>query len=64
MPRAKAEQCFANQAEVTQLVQMTSDARSVYNIPGTPAFLINGSLVEGASTWEKLEPEIKEALAS
>ena len=64
VPRAKADQCLGNQAEIDQLVQMNSDAVSGFSIPGTPAFLINGSLVEQTSSWETLEPKIKEALAS
>jgi protein-disulfide isomerase len=43
---------------------MNSDAQSTYNIPGTPSFLINGTLVESTANWEALEPKIKEALAS
>jgi protein-disulfide isomerase len=64
VPRAKADQCLANQAEVTQLVQMNTDAATTYNIPGTPTFLINGAVVDETATWELLEPKIKEALAS
>lgn len=64
VPRAKADQCLGNQAEIDQLVQMNSDAASGFSIPGTPAFLINGALVEQTSSWETLEPKIKEALAS
>ena len=64
VPRAKADQCLGSQAEIDQLVQMTSDAVSTYNIPGTPSFLINGTLVENTSNWELLEPKIKEAIAS
>ncbi len=63
VPRAKADQCLANEAEVTALVQMNTDA-GAYNIPGTPAFLINNSLVESVASWDLLEPKIKEALAS
>jgi protein-disulfide isomerase len=63
VPRAKADQCLANQAEVTQLVQMNTDAATTYNIPGTPTFLINGTVVDNTATWELLEPKIKEALA-
>lgn len=64
VPRAKADQCLANEQETNQLVQMNSDAVSSYNIPGTPSFLINGTLAEKTATWETLEPKIKEALAS
>lgn len=64
VPRAQQEQCLADQAATNQLVQMNTDAQSTYNIPGTPSFLINNTLVEQTSTWELLEPKIKEALAS
>ncbi len=62
VPRARAEQCLADEAEVNRLVQMNTDASSTYKITGTPSFLINGSLV-GSPRWEALEPKIKEALA-
>ena len=64
VPRAKADQCLGNETDINQLVQMNSDAVSSYNIPGTPAFLINGALAAETATWEKLEPQIKDALAS
>jgi len=64
VPKAKADQCLANEAEVNQLVQMNSDAVTQFNIPGTPAFVINGALADGANTWAQLEPKLKEALAS
>jgi len=63
VPRAKADACLADEAAVNQLVQMNSDAQSTYNIPGTPSFLINGTLVENTAAWAQLEPKIKEALA-
>ena len=64
VPKAKAEQCLSNEAEINQLVQMNSDAATTYNIPGTPSFLINGTLADQTATWEALEPKLKEALAS
>ena len=64
VPRAKADQCLANQADIDQLVQMNADAAGTYNIPGTPSFLINGALADQTATWETLEPKLKEALAS
>ncbi|MDV3258340.1 MAG: DsbA family protein [Sphingomonas sp.] len=62
VPRAKAEQCLANQAEVDQLVQMTSDAVAVVLLPDSGSRVINGSLVEQVAGWDLLEPKIKEAL--
>lgn len=64
VPRAKLDQCLASQAELDRLVQVNADAVSQYSIPGTPTFLINGTVVPDTATWEKLEPKIKEAIAS
>jgi protein-disulfide isomerase len=64
VPRARADQCLGNETEINQLVQMNSDAVTSFSIPGTPSFLINGSLADQTATWEKLEPQIKDALAS
>ena len=64
VPSARQQQCLSNQSEVDRLVQMTSDASGTHNVQGTPSFLINGSLAEGASTWATLEPKIREALGS
>ena len=63
VPKAKAEQCLADKAAVDQLVQMNSDAVSQFSVPGTPAFVINGALVDQAASWDLLEPKIKEAIA-
>lgn len=62
LPSARQQQCLSNQQEIDRLVQMASDAVSQYNIPGTPAFVINGELAENATGWETLEPQIREAL--
>lgn len=62
LPSAQANSCLANEAEVNRLVQMQSDAVATYNVPGTPAFVLNGKLVENAAAWSALEPELRKAL--
>ncbi len=64
VPRAKLDQCLADQAAIDKIVQMTADATSQYDVPGTPAFLLNGTLVKDVASWSDLEPRIKEELAS
>ena len=59
-PRAKA--CLANKAEQDRLTAMAKEAWSTRSIPGTPAFLINGALVDAAASWEALEPKLQAAL--
>ena len=62
VPSAKSTACLTNEAEVNRLVQMNSDATSQYPaFQGTPTFIVNGKLVEGA-TWKILEPKIRDAL--
>jgi protein-disulfide isomerase len=65
IPSAKAKACLADQKEIDRLVQMNSDATSQYQLPGTPSFLLNGSLVElaaGKPLGESLSAEIDKAL--
>ena len=62
VPKAKSEACLADPAAATALVQMNSDAVSNYSVPGTPTFIINNEVVDGAASWDLLEPAIKTAL--
>jgi protein-disulfide isomerase len=68
LPSARTNQCLANQGETEKLVQMASDAASTYQIPGTPAFLINNQLVDmpgvgQADVWKTLEQRIRDELS-
>lgn len=63
LPSAKSSACLADEAEVNRLVQMNSDTTSKYpDFRGTPSFVLNGELLENASTWQTLEPKIQAAL--
>jgi protein-disulfide isomerase len=65
VPVAKTNQCLGNENSINQLVQMTGDATTQYpDFQGTPQFVINGTMVRDAATWELLEPELKKALGS
>jgi protein-disulfide isomerase len=62
IPTEKAQACLADQAALQKLVDMNQKATSTYQIPGTPAFLINGELAQNTADWATLEPKIREAL--
>src|SRR3954469_24043417 len=63
VPAAKTTQCLTNENSVNQLVQMTSDATTAYpDFPGTPTFILNGSMLDKTATWDKLEPQLRSAL--
>lgn len=59
---ARAKACLANKAEQDRLAAMAKEAWGTRQIQGTPSFLINGTPVEGATTWAALEPKLQEAL--
>jgi protein-disulfide isomerase len=64
VPTAKSATCLTNQDEVNRLVQLTSDANSQFpDFKGTPSFVINGALVDGA-TWKVLEPKLRQAIGA
>ncbi len=62
VPAEKAQACLADQRALQQLVEMNNTATQRYQIQGTPTFLINGEVAENATTWETLEPKIREAI--
>lgn len=63
LPSSRTNACLADQGTVDRLVQVTSDGTSQYSLQGTPSFIVNGELVQG-STWELVEPAIREELGS
>lgn len=60
IPQSKLDACFNDQMSVNKLVEMQKKANDE-QIPGTPAFFINGKLLDNVGTWEQLEPKLKEA---
>lgn len=62
LPAARVNACLADKKEQDRLVAMAREAWSTRAIPGTPAFLINDTLVTGANSWAALEPKLQDAL--
>jgi protein-disulfide isomerase len=62
LPGAQVDQCLANQAELQRLVAITDRGAREERVPGTPAFLINGTLVPGADTWREVEAALQQQL--
>ena len=57
----KLNQCLTDSTTINQLVEGVKKANEEVQIPGTPAFLLNGKLLQQAGTWEQLEPQLKAA---
>ena len=63
VPQDKANQCLRDENEVNKLVQLSSDVSTHFpDFPGTPSFVLNGTMLKETATWEKLKPQLDEAL--
>jgi len=60
---SRSAACLADPKGEKRLVAIREDAVKTYDVGGTPAFVVNGSLVKGTG-WDDLEPAIKAALAA
>lgn len=64
LPKAKANACLGNLAELQALASLARDAQENRGINATPTFVINGTRMEGAGTWANVEAALKAALAA
>ncbi|HUP68149.1 MAG TPA: thioredoxin domain-containing protein [Sphingomicrobium sp.] len=63
LPQAKSNQCLSNEAMINHEVQLVSDVTEQYpEFPGTPTFIINGTMLKDTASWAKLKPQLDEAL--
>lgn len=57
----QAKQCLADTAAAERLAKGVEAANTQYQINGTPAFLINGVLLDNVANWASLQPKLKAA---
>jgi len=61
IPEQKLNQCLTDKATIDGLVEGVNEANKIPNFPGTPTFLLNGTMLQNAGTWQGLEPQLKAA---
>lgn len=61
VPPAKAKACLADSKAIDQLAEIRRVGTEKYGLTGTPSFVLNGKKVENASSWDALEPALKQA---
>ena len=65
VPAARAEQCLSDTAEIDRLTKQTQSKGPAPTgdgtVSGTPTFLLNGKVVDGAITWPQVEQALKRA---
>lgn len=57
----KANACLTDRKAIEQLGEITQRGQTDFNVQGTPTFVINGKTVPNVSSWEGLEPVLKDA---
>jgi protein-disulfide isomerase len=61
--QAKSSQCLRDENKVNRLVQLSGDVTNQYpDFEGTPSFIINGKLLKQTASWDKLQPQLQDAL--
>lgn len=53
--------CINDPAAMKAILAMREEAWNGLKISGTPAFTLNGKLLEGVSNWERLQPALPDA---
>lgn len=61
VPEGKARACLADPKGYELIATRKDAADQQYNISGTPSFIVNGTLVPNASSWDALQPVLKAA---
>lgn len=62
IPEARIAQCISNQQELQRLAEMRQTAMDRHQITGTPGFMINGETVRDVTTWQALEPILRDRI--
>ncbi|MBB6227712.1 protein-disulfide isomerase [Polymorphobacter multimanifer] len=62
IPKAKFDQCLADEAAIKTLADLRTQATDKYKLTGTPGFVINEQTQEGVFDWKTLEPKLQAAL--
>ena len=58
--QTQLDACLSNQAKADAIVAASAAGAQQYQVPGTPSFVVNDTLLEGAHSW----PALQQALAA
>jgi protein-disulfide isomerase len=61
--QAEADACLSDAASIRRIIAV-AEAGTALGVEGTPSFLINGTLQQGAHSWTALRPRLDAALAA
>ncbi len=56
LSRSQVDQCLSDEAKALEIVEHNEANNADFDIPGTPSFAVNGTLLQGVHTWDSLQP--------
>lgn len=62
LPEARQRACLSDRKTLDLLAAMATDAWSAKQIGGTPAFAVDGKLIDGVHDWDSLKAALSTAL--
>ena len=57
--RPELDRCLADQAKATALADTSQRDVQALSIPGTPSFVLNGTLLDNVHSWDALKPYVE-----
>ena len=57
---AQLDRCLSDEAAAQALAERTAADNAQYDIPGTPSFVLNGTLLDGVHSWDTLQPVLSQ----
>ena len=61
IPAAEVSACVADTEALARREAVVREANERYEIPGTPTFLLNGTMIEGVTGWDALKERLQAA---
>ncbi|MEQ1688648.1 MAG: thioredoxin domain-containing protein [Sphingopyxis sp.] len=61
VPAAETNRCLRDGAAITKRTEVTARNQAQYEISGTPTFLLNGTVMQEAGTWEQVRDQLRAA---
>jgi protein-disulfide isomerase len=61
VPDAKVKACLSDPKALESIAKQTETANRLYNVSGTPTFIVNGTVATNVYDWAALQPVLKAA---
>lgn len=56
--RTQIDRCLADQTMAKNLAEVSARDTATFALPGTPSFVVDGRLLDGVHTWDRLRPVV------